>query len=717
MFTKLSLQKKLLLIGISLSVITMLIVMTVNLSQNQTISNIAKEECLNLAHADLEHIAQSLYSGLESQTVLFQEILNNSLSIAHEVLNRTGTINFPTNQNVTWKAINQYTKTTSDISLNKMFVGDIWLGQNSNSDEKSPVVDEVGKIANVTCTIFQRMNESGDMLRVCTNIKTLQGNRAIGTYIPRNNTDGTPSPVVTSVLNGETFTGRAFVVNAWYITAYEPIYDSNRNVIGMLYVGVPQDELFTIRNSIMNIKVGKTGYVYVLDSKGNYLISKNGERDGENIWDAKDTDGVYFIQEIVKKALALNPGDIEEQRYPWKNSNDVNPRMKIVKIMYFKPWDWIIGVGSYEDEFFEVEQKISSISQRINASLLLITCILLVSTALIWFFMSKGIVKALNKVIDGLSSGSDQVSSASSEISSSSQQLAGSASEQASSLEEVSSSLEEMTSMTKQNADNAKQADIMSGEAFEAAEKGTDAMTRMSDAIDKIKMSSDETAKIIKTIDEIAFQTNLLALNAAVEAARAGEAGMGFAVVAEEVRNLAQRSAEAAKNTASLIEESKANADNGVTANKEVVDILSKISQSVQKVKQLVSEVAAASEEQAQGINQVNMAISQMDQVTQTTAANAEESASASQELSSQATELSNMVTMLVSVVSGNNKDGNNLQMGKMAPIKNATRVSASSGAKKMHAQYSKKLLQNVFSKVVKPDNVIPLDDQEFDEF
>ncbi len=253
-------------------------------------------------------------------------------------------------------------------------------------------------------------------------------------------------------------------------------------------------------------------------------------------------------------------------------------------------------------------------------------------------------IQNLDEALSRVAEASRQVATASAQISTGSQMLSQGSAEQAGSLEEVSSSLQEVTSMAKQNNLNSKEARNLSKGAEASVEEGVRSMTRLSEAITRIKASSDSTAKIIKSIDEIAFQTNLLALNAAVEAARAGDAGKGFAVVAEEVRNLAMRSAAAAKNTANLIDESVKNSEGGVSLNQEVMKRLTEIDSQVKKVGTVMAEIAAATEQQSAGVDQVTTVITQMTQVTQQIAANAEESASGAQELSAQASEMKSMV-------------------------------------------------------------------------
>jgi methyl-accepting chemotaxis protein len=250
----------------------------------------------------------------------------------------------------------------------------------------------------------------------------------------------------------------------------------------------------------------------------------------------------------------------------------------------------------------------------------------------------------LEDAIEQVGQATEEVSSASGQIASGSQALAQSASEQASSLEEVSSSLHELASMTRQNATGAHQARELADEARVSAERGRAEMARLAQAVDRIKSSSDATARIVRTIDEIAFQTNLLALNAAVEAARAGDAGKGFAVVAEEVRALAMRSAEAARSTADMIEDAVRNADEGVSLNANVTAQLEDIHDRAEKVGHVLAEVTMASQQQSEGVTQISTAVEDMNGVTQQVASSSEESASAAEELSAQAAHMRSLV-------------------------------------------------------------------------
>ncbi len=267
------------------------------------------------------------------------------------------------------------------------------------------------------------------------------------------------------------------------------------------------------------------------------------------------------------------------------------------------------------------------------------------------------IVRSTNAVLQtsvtALSDGAEQVVSAAGQVAVSAQSLSQGATEQAASLEETSASMEEMASMARKNSENAHEAATLMGQVDHRVSESNEALGGMVSSMAAIQDSSAKVAKIIKTIDEIAFQTNILALNAAVEAARAGEAGMGFAVVADEVRNLAQRSAQAAKDTASLIDESITRSQEGNAKVSLVATSISAITESVSRVKGIVEEVREASQQQTQGIDQVAQAVAQMEKVTQTTAATAEESAAASEELNAQAESSTAIVRALSALVGG----------------------------------------------------------------
>jgi uncharacterized protein Yka (UPF0111/DUF47 family) len=352
-----------------------------------------------------------------------------------------------------------------------------------------------------------------------------------------------------------------------------------------------------------------------------------------------------------------------------------------------------------------------------NAMLTVFVVVLLVGVVMVaaGMFIARSVTRPVHRAVAGLSEVAEQVVSASGQVSSASHSLADGASEQAASIEETSSSLEEMSSMTKQNADNANCADQLMKESRQMVERANGSMTELIQSMEDISKASDETSKIIKTIDEIAFQTNLLALNAAVEAARAGEAGAGFAVVANEVRNLAMRAAEAAKNTSVLIEGTVKKVHEGSQLVERTHGAFSEVSKSASKVADLVSEIAAASNEQAQGIDQINRAVTEMDKVTQQTAANAEESASASEEMNAQAGQMKEIAGELKRIIGSRGSSGTGEDHGQ--PSKNTEPGRKASFIERLKAPRAKSTVAAGSRKPSKPEEVIPFEEGGFKDF
>jgi methyl-accepting chemotaxis protein len=329
-------------------------------------------------------------------------------------------------------------------------------------------------------------------------------------------------------------------------------------------------------------------------------------------------------------------------------------------------------------------------------------------------FNSVRVRRALGELAGTLGRVSEALVGYGATVSSASQSLAEGSSSQAASIEETSASLEEMSGMTNRNAENSQKANDLTSQARSAADKGAADMAAMAAAMQDIKVSSDDIAKIIKTIDEIAFQTNILALNAAVEAARAGEAGMGFAVVADEVRNLAQRSAQAAKETAVKIETAISKTSQGVGISGKVAANLAEIVSKARQVDELVAEVATASREQTQGIKQINSAVGQMDQVTQANAASAEESAAAAEELNSQAQVMKQAVTELLQLVG--HASSNVSAPASRARVEVSRPGSARNPARKISAS-SNGQLKNQALPLSTARNEIPMEGDDFKDF
>jgi methyl-accepting chemotaxis protein len=385
----------------------------------------------------------------------------------------------------------------------------------------------------------------------------------------------------------------------------------------------------------------------------------------------------------------------------------------------------VLGIVALYQLYNVDSSNVSMVNTYMWITGVLTVIVIAVLIALGFFFMKK-VVAPIAESIHGVVDNIQRVSAGSQQVFASAKQLADGSSAQASSLEETSSSLEELSSMTKQNADNASQARAMMQEAGHIVEKVNRHMDDMAKAIAEITKSSEETGKIIKTIDEIAFQTNLLALNAAVEAARAGEAGAGFAVVADEVRNLAMRSAEAAKNTSELIENTMKAVKNGNELTSSTQEAFKDNMASSAKISQLVDEIATASQEQAHGIAQINHAVAEMDKVVQQAAYNAEASATASDTMNSEVIQLIKFMEVLANLVGSEihvDTKVSFMEKSYSAPAGKAAgkSVSKPAGHKMLTAppvnKGIKKAQPSAKKTAVRPEQVIPFDKDEFKDF
>lgn len=403
-------RTKIIGMGLMLVLITAFSIVGISIEQVHVLDTAINEEMESFIHNETRKVAESVYLMCRSVQQLQDEALKRNLDVAAKLLGEQGGMIFG-QEKVAWRAINQFDKSVRDVTLPKVLVGGQWLGKNRDVKVKSPVVDQVQEVLGVTCTLFQRMNESGDMLRVATNVLNDDGTRAIGTYIPHQNPDGSINPVIRALQNGKPYIGSSFVVNDWYVTRYEPIMDSTgKQLIGALYVGYRQDSLNSLRSGILDIVVGKTGYVYVLGSKGSQrgkmLISPLTRYQGKSVISGDDRHMQMVAHRLLQKTTQLfqtkHSSDeipVIYEQYPWRNGTDMPYREKLVAMTYFEPWDWVIVAGAYRDDYADIQNRfVDSLSRAVSSISVVALGIVLISL-IVGFYVAGGIVRPLERAI------------------------------------------------------------------------------------------------------------------------------------------------------------------------------------------------------------------------------------------------------------------------------------------------------------------------------
>ena len=403
-------QTRLLCMGAGGILATTLALIGIGAWQSQVFTTQAQAEVNRMVDADLDHIAKTTYSMIQAQDQALRLQVDADLNVAGHVLQSHGPLR-PSESRVTWSATNQFTKVKTAVTLPKLTVGGQWLGQNTDIKTRTPVVDEVKSLTGATVTVFQRMNAKGELLRVATNVQKLDGKRALGTFIPAVNPNGKPNPVVASVLQGKTYRGNAFVVNAWFVSDYMPLFNDRHEVVGALYVGLKQESVASLRQAILGTHIGRTGYVSVLrgtgPDQGQYVISRNGEQDGQDVWGAKDAAGRLITQEMIGKALTLAPGDSAGERFLWKDGGGV-PSERVARLVYYAPWDWVIGVTASPDDFGAFQARLEAGRRRMLTIFVGLGLLLALLGAFVAWRFARGLVARLNHiaaVADGIAGG------------------------------------------------------------------------------------------------------------------------------------------------------------------------------------------------------------------------------------------------------------------------------------------------------------------------
>ncbi|MCD4689449.1 MAG: Cache 3/Cache 2 fusion domain-containing protein [Desulfuromonadaceae bacterium] len=627
-----TIRGKITALGVALVLLTTGAIVGITRFQEKRIGQRVSAIIKGQARQEAGKVARNVHLMCEVMRAEVQETVSHNIRVAEDLLQRQGGIKFAEEQ-VDWQAVNQFNQQTTHLSLPKMQVGNDWLSQNLKADSPTPLVDEIKSLVGGTATVFQRMNEAGDMLRVATNVLQADGSRAIGTFIPQSQPDGITNEVIAAVLAGETYFGRAFVVNTWYMTAYEPIWDqTGQKVVGMLYVGEMQENIPSLRLGIRTMSVGQTGYVQVLGGSGDHLgqlqISPDPALRGNSLWDLQDSSNQRLVmRDIIAKAKQLHTRDeqaipVAFDHFTLQQEGDAQPRRRIAAISYYEPWDWVVVAVFNEDDLDTAHASVAKGLIDIVRSVVAVAVAVMLLAVIAGLILACNIIEPLKQtaaMIKGLKKGRfdqrlnldrhDEIG-----------EIAGAMDSFADDLQqEIQTTFEKLAQgdftfqakgmlaapLAKANLalnDLIQEAQGIADQVAQGAAEMSDEATpaeAQPKAADSAELSGDQTPattgkifEIIKVIEEIAFQTNLLTLSAASESTRSSESCASLAEVAEEVRTLAARSARTAKDTAELIE---GTSGVGSPSTDQMATALRKIVAGIGQATELASEIAVTS--------------------------------------------------------------------------------------------------------------------------
>ncbi len=703
---KLKLKQKIVIMVMLAALLPVLVMAALTYFQKERVNQTVLEQMRDLSQKNLKETAMGVYNMCRIANDLLLGELSGDSKILAEKMADLGGMKLSLQETVEWKAKNQVTGEEQTLRLPKMYIGDKWLGQNFSMSTTQPLVDEVEKITGEKCTILQRMNEHGDMLRVASNISNKDGYRIINTYIPAVEPNGTSNPMIAAILNGKSYSGRVQVLDIAYLAVYEPIKNTAGQIIGCSCSCLKLSAVEAIKKVISGIKIGQSGYVGVLvgsgENKGTYVISQDNKRDGDNILDTKDAEGKPFVREMINDALRQNKGEAGLRSYLWKNPQDPDTKRKTSAFIYFEPWDWVIFPGLYEDDFKAAQQRVVlCLDDLLKTALEVSVVILLLALCFALYVGSRianpiakitGIAKKiaqgnlhdagndikayrtskkntgclgkdetfellesfetmtgiLNSLVGKVQQSTIQLFSTATEIAASSKQQEATVKQFSASTNEIVASSKEISATSKQLLGTIVEVREVSARTADSADSGQADLNEMQSTMKHLASATDSVSSklsiinekannindVVATITKVADQTNLLSLNAAIEAEKAGEYGLGFSVVAREIRRLADQTAVATLDIIKMVKEMQSSVSSGVMEMDKFSDevrrcvsnvdgISGKLENIIQQVQCLPPKFDIAAEGmqgQYEGAQQITEAMVQLNEAAQQTA-------------------------------------------------------------------------------------------------
>lgn len=595
-----------------------------------------KTELSDLIENTYNAIVHDVYASCQTANELITKELEGMLNVTEYITKLAGGIHLNYDTEVEWTAVNEDTEIATQVKLPQVLVGDQWFGQNKSFSKKTPIVDTTKSLLGGTISIYQKMNENGDMLRIATNVSTTNHERAIGTYLPAMHSENVPNVIITTLMKGQQFRGSAYVFDDWYLTMFEPIKNEKDEIIGALYVGILQKNLESLSRAIEEIAIGLNGYIWVIKGteSGDIIediIIKSTNVDKSTIINDKSRE---IYEKIRQRARNLKEKGGKE-KISWQDPNDNSPTNKTITYTYFKDWDWVIGVTAYDKDFEKPYAEIQSLFSHLRNGIFIAGLITLLIVGIVAFYLSglltkpitaltkiatrvtegnigaavaliekiikgedKDLAKAkdrndetgnllraimamiatLNRIIGQVKSSSIQLISTATEISSAAKaqettvnDFGTSTNQIATAVKQISSTSQELFKTMSNVSDVANETGLMAdaglaelSEMANTMKTLTEATTSISSKLAVISNKTGNINSVVTTISKVADQTNLLSLNAAIEAEKAAEYGVGFAVVAREIRRLADQTALATLDIEQIVKEMQSAVSAGV---------------------------------------------------------------------------------------------------------------------------------------------------------